>query len=120
MRRSLRTFRRVPFKDMAIAALFSIGIVWALSLVWDIAAKEERAREGVAGTKQEFAALASREATLKRDLDELATPRGQEAAMREALGVARPGEEVIIVVPPEEAPPPPPKKHWWQGWFDWF
>lgn len=120
MRRPRSSFSRIPFRDIAVAGLFSLGIVWALGLVWDIAAKEERAREGVVTTKAEFASLAAREATLSRDLEELSTSRGQEAAMREALGVARPGEEVIIVVPKEEAPLPPPKQGWWKRWFDWF
>lgn len=115
-----RARHRTSWKDLGFAALFALGIVWALSLLWDIAGKEERARGGVGATEAQFAALAARENTLKRDLAELETTRGQEAVLRDALGVARPGEEVIIVVPEEETPPPPPKRSWWQGWFDWF
>lgn len=115
-----RTFRRINYKDAGLTILFSIGIVWALSLVWGIASKEERAREGVTKTRAQFAALAEREATLERDLADLETTRGKEAVLRDSLGVARPGEEVIIVVKAEEPLPPPPKKSWWSWLASWF
>lgn len=115
-----RTLRRINYKEIGLTVLFSIGIVWALSLVWGIASKEERAREGVSKTRSQFAALAEREATLERDIAALKTTRGKEAVLRDSLGVARPGEEVIIVVPAEEPPPPPPQKSWWSWLTGWF
>ena len=57
---------------------------------------------------------------LERDLAVLETARGEEAAIREAFGVAKPGEEVIVLVPPSE-PPPPQSVPWWKkvfgGWW---
>lgn len=67
----------------------------------------------------ELAALTEREATLRENLEDLATERGQEASYRETYGVARPGEEVIIVVPAgdgEEMGELP----WWRSFLGFF
>ncbi|MFZ1987598.1 MAG: hypothetical protein WAV21_01005 [Minisyncoccia bacterium] len=115
-----RARHRPSFKDIALATLFTLGILWFSYLTWGIFAKEERARRDVAKTRAEIALLETREATLRADLQELGTPRGQEAALRDTRGVARPGEEVIIVVPPSTPAAAPPTIHWWQKIFNWF
>jgi cell division protein FtsB len=117
MRRRSRT---ISVRDIALSAAFALGIVWFAYLSWGIFQKEERARHDVADTKAELASLASREATLKSDLADLNTPRGQEAALRDSLGVARPGEDVIIVVPPEAPTSSTTTLPWWRRLFDWW
>jgi cell division protein FtsB len=106
-------------REYAIAALLALVIVWLLSLIWSIGRKEEIARKTVNETQAEVALLEEREKILKANLAELSTARGQEASLRQAFGVAKPGEEVIIVVPEKELPPPPPKA-WWRRALNFF
>jgi cell division protein FtsB len=94
--------------------------VWLGTLVVSLVQKAEIAWQAAEETKAEYASLSARKAALTASLDTLSTPRGQDAAIRQSFGVARPGEEVIIVVPPAtttEAPPPPT---WWQKILGWF
>ncbi len=105
---------------MALAAFFVLGIAWFSYLTWGIFSKEERARQDVAETKAQLASLEARQATLDSDLNELDTPRGKEAALRDTLGVARPGEDVIIVVPPVAATSTTTVLPWWRRFLDWF
>lgn len=115
-----RTRRQFSIRDLALAALLTLLILWFAYLLWGIVQKEERARADVRDTKAQLASLESREATLNSDLDALATPRGKEAAMRDTLGVARPGEEVIIVVPPLAATTSASAPSWWDWFLGWF
>jgi cell division protein FtsB len=115
-----RRASKVSFRDLALSAFFAFGIVWASYLLWGIFGKEERARSDVADTKAQLASLESRESTLQGDLDELNTPRGKEAALRDNLGVARPGEDVIIVVPPTSPTSSTTTLPWWRRLFNWF
>ncbi|HVX90708.1 MAG TPA: hypothetical protein VHC20_03660 [Candidatus Paceibacterota bacterium] len=115
-----RTSRPLTYRDITVAGLLAIGIVWFGFLTWNIFAKEERARHDVADAGAELAALDARQTTLKADLDELNTPRGQEAALRDTEGVARPGEHVIIVVPPTATTSSTTTLPWWQKVLDWL
>ncbi len=115
-----RSSRTASFKDMALAALFSLLIIWFAYLIWGIVPKEERARMQVRETESQLASLEAREAQLRESLEELNTERGKEAVMRDTKGVALPGEEVIIVVPPEPELPPLAPRPWWKRMFDWF
>ena len=108
-----RKSNRNRMREYLIAGALALVIVWLISLIFGITRKEEIARTTVAETRAELAQLKEVEATLKGNLDELSTDRGQEATLRQSFGVARPGEEVIIVVPEKELPPPPPVS-WWQ------
>ncbi len=111
--------KRRPAKDYVIAGVLALAFLWMSWQVIAIFLKEERAREAAAGAKAELAALSEREATLKANLADLSTERGQEASLRETYGVARPGEDVIIVVPPGdgEALGDLP---WWRSFLGFF
>jgi len=109
----MRRPTRNRLREFLIAGILALVIVWLLSLIWSIARKEEIARNAVKETKAELALLNERREVLEANLAELATPRGQEASLRQTFGVAKPGEEVIIVVPEKETPPPPALP-WWR------
>jgi cell division protein FtsB len=106
-------------REYAIAAILSLTIVWLLFLVFGIARKEEIARHAVKDTEAQLAALQARQSVLQQNLNDLNTPRGQEAVLRQTYGVAKPGEQVIIVVPSKNAPPPPPLP-WWRQVLNWI
>lgn len=115
----IRRRRRIDYKEYVVAALLLALLIWLLFLTWGIFEKEERARYAAEEAKAQLASLREREATLKQNLEDLATDRGREASLRETYGVARPGEEVIIVVPPdggEELGELP----WWRKFLGFF
>jgi len=69
--------------------------------------------------KRQYQTLEERKKTLEANLAALGTERGEDAAMRATLGVARPGEEVIVVVPPT-ATTSTSSPTWWQKVLSWF
>ena len=74
---------------------------WLATSIWRLAQKAHIAVSQAQEAKQQYQALEERKVALEANLAALATERGQDAAIRTAFGVARPGEEVIVVVPPE-------------------
>ncbi len=114
----MRRKRYTP-KQYAIAGGLALLLLFLLFQFWGIFRKEEVARHRAEQTKQQLAALAAREETLKQNIADLHTDRGQEASIRETYGVARPGEEVIIVVPAEEGEAVLADS-WWDKLWGWF
>ncbi|MEA2701397.1 MAG: hypothetical protein QOE22_106 [Candidatus Parcubacteria bacterium] len=106
-------------REYATAVVLALLIIWLLSLIWNIARKEEIARGTVRETQAELAQTKEREAILESNLAELGTDRGQEASLRQTFGVAKPGEEVIIVVPEKEVAAPP-ELPWWRKALDFI
>ncbi|MGB4076399.1 MAG: hypothetical protein WBK28_01680 [Minisyncoccia bacterium] len=94
--------RRRTWKEYATIGGLSLLLVCLLFMVWGIWKKEEVARRMAEDMKRSLALLEEREKTLRANIADLETSRGQEASLRETYGVARPGEEVIIVVDPAE------------------
>ena len=92
---------------------------WLVSLIWGLAGKTHIAVSQANDARQQYQALDARRASLEANLAALATSRGQDAAIRTAFGVARPGEEVIVVVPPTAATATP-SLTWWQKILSWF
>lgn len=109
----IRRTRKDRLREYVVAGILSLVILWLLSLIFNIARKEEIARHTVRETQAELSTLEERQATLEGNIKELDTERGQEATLRQDFGVAKPGEEVIIVVPEKEQPSPPPLP-WWR------
>lgn len=110
---------RLSLRQLLILVGLSLALLWLLWLLWGIAGKEEKARHAAAEAKEELATLEARKATLQGNIDELATSRGEEATLREAYGVARPGEEVIIVVP-DEGREKGDTLPWWRKFLGWL
>ena len=92
---------------------------WLLSLIWGLAGKARVAVEEAHNAQSQYQTLEERKAMLEANLALLSTARGQDAAIRTAFGVARPGEEVIVVVPPVPATTTPPLP-WWQKILNWL
>jgi len=96
--------------------LVAFGLV---SLIWGLVGKMEIAITEANNARAQYQELEARKATLQANLAALASPQGQDAAIRTAFGAARPGEEVIVVLPPE-APTTTPPVPWWQKVLNWF
>ncbi len=109
-----RRLKRRTLREYLIAFALLLLLVWLLFLFWGIFRKEEVARHAAEDTRRQLAALEVREKTLKANIDDLRTERGQEASLRETYGVAKPGEEVIIVVPADEGEPIK-EASWWRN-----
>jgi cell division protein FtsB len=105
-------------KEYVVAGMLSVLLVWLISLNVGIAGKEEIARKAAHDTQSQLASLKARQTTLQDSINELSTPRGQEATVRETFGVAKPGEGEIVVVPPKVATTTPPVS-FWHKWFGW-
>ncbi|MBU6490855.1 hypothetical protein KGQ25_01695 [Patescibacteria group bacterium] len=101
-----------------ILGMLSLAAFWLLSLIWGLAEKVQVAVSQAHDAQWQYQALEERKAALEQNLAALGTARGEDAAIRTAFGVARPGEEVIVVVPP--VPPATTSPSWWQRFLNWF
>ena len=104
--------RALTLRELAVTGGLVLLVIWLGVLVHGIFHKEEVARQAVNDTRAELATLDQRKQKLAATVSELDTERGKDASVREAYGVAKPGEDVIIVVPKKDAPPPPPPTFW--------
>jgi len=94
-------------------------MVWLASLIVGLAGKMSIAIREADNAKRQYLVLEARRQTLEANLAMLQTTHGQDAAIRTAFGVARPGEEVIVVVPAATTAPTSTPS-WWQKILDWF
>ena len=92
---------------------------WLASLIWGLAGKAHIAVSQANDVERQYQELEARKAALETSLAALGTSRGQDAAIRTAFGVARPGEEVIVVVSPATATVATTTS-WWQEIVNWF
>lgn len=93
--------------------------LWLATSIWGLVDKAQVAVSQAQEAKMQYQTLEARKAALEANLAALSTERGQDAAIRTAFGVARPGEEVIVVVPPEvKVTTTTPS--WWETILSWF
>jgi cell division protein FtsB len=111
--------RAKQWRQVILVGVFVLVDFWLVSLIWGLAGKARIAVSQANDEKVQYQSLEKRETTLKADLSALNTARGQDAAIRTAFGVARPGEEVIVVVPPATTTPTSTPS-WWQKIVNWF
>lgn len=110
---------REQWRQGILIGILLLATFWLLSLIWGLVGKAKVAVGEAHNAQTQYQALEERKAMLEANLSALATERGQDAAIRTAFGVARPGEEVIVVVPPDlKVPTSTPS--WWQRILDWF
>lgn len=110
---------REQWRQGILIGILLLATFWLLSLIWGLVGKAKVAVGEAHNAQTQYQALEERKAMLEANLAALATERGQDAAIRTAFGVARPGEEVIVVVPPDlKVPTSTPS--WWQRILDWF
>ncbi len=101
------------------AGVLLLVAFWLMSLIWGLVGKARIAVVEAHNAQRQYQALEERRVILEENLATLSTPRGQDAAIRTAFGVARPGEEVIVVVPPVLATTTL-SLPWWQKMLNWF
>jgi hypothetical protein len=111
--------RTRQWKQGIIVGILLLVALWLASLTYSLAGKTFIAVSQANNAMRQYEALAKRKAALEENLAALGTVRGQDAAIRTAFGVARPGEEVIVVVPHEMAPATS-SVSWWQRLWGWF
>ena len=111
--------RTKQWRQGIIVGILLVVAFGLISLIWGLAGKIQIAVTEAHNAQRQYQALEERKAALEANLAALATPRGQDAAIRTAFGVARPGEEVIVVVPPE-AKASTSTPSWWQRILGWF
>jgi cell division protein FtsB len=111
--------RAKVFRRWVLTLLLLCSALWLGWLIWGLAGKAQIAVFQANKTAAEYTLLEARKTALKKDLEILQTARGQDAAIREAFGVAKSGEEVIVVVPQPVATSTP-EQTWWEEWFSWF
>jgi len=102
-----------------ILGVLLVVAFWLTTSIWSLADKALIAVTQARESRAEYESLEARRAVLEANLAALATPRGKDAAIRTAFGVARPGEEVIVVVPPATTTPVP-ELSWWDKVLNWF
>lgn len=111
--------RAKQWRQGIVIGVLLLAAFGLLSLIWGLAGKARVAVVEAHNAQRQYQELEKRKATLQANLAALSTERGQDAAIRTAFSVARPGEEVIVVVPPE-AKSPAATVPWWQQILDWF
>ena len=111
--------RAKQWRQGFLIGLLLLVAIWLGVLIFELAGKAHIAVKEAHEAKWQYEELQARKQTLESDLETLATSRGQDAAIRRAFGVARPGEEVIVVVPPsgDSATSTNP---WWKRILGWF
>jgi len=105
-------------QGVTMGILVLIGCWLGLS-IWGLGVKAEIAIRQARQAEADYKELEQRKAMLQANLERLGTPRGQDAAIRTAFGVAKPGEEVIVVVPPS-VPTIAPAESWWEKIMGWL
>jgi cell division protein FtsB len=111
--------RAKEWRQGILTGILLLVAFWLASLIWGLAGKAHIAMTQAHDAKAQYDALEARKATLTQNLNTLATPLGKDAAIRQAFGVAKPGEEVIVVVPPATTTPTVTPA-WWQRVLLWF
>lgn len=91
--------RRLLF-SVARGAIATVLLLFAVALgkgAYNMYGIMSKSRSEARETRERYEELRMRHENARRALDELATPYGKEAVLRERFGVAAPGEVVIIL-----------------------
>lgn len=111
--------RVAQWRQGILIGIFLLVSAWLVWLIWGLVGKAQIAVREARSAERQYKVLEDRRSTIETNLATLATVRGQDAAVRMAFGVARPGEEVIVVVPSEAATVIAPLP-WWKKVLPWL
>ncbi|MFH1170130.1 MAG: septum formation initiator family protein [Candidatus Vogelbacteria bacterium] len=104
-----------------VQVLFLLLIILMGVRVFGLYQNKQNVRAEEISREKELAKLIARRDKLMAEVASLTTDRGVEEAIRERLGVVKPGEKVINLVGDTPTPPPvPPSIPWWQKIMEWF
>lgn len=90
---------RVMWGSLGLLALGAIAFGVSRA-AWNMYGKFSEAATARAAAELELQELSARHERIQTEVDELSTPRGLEAEVRERYGVVRPGEGEIAIVRP--------------------
>lgn len=114
---------KVLYSPLAVAILGILVLLLARS-VWGVYKKETQAREARDAALYQLGVMESRRNDLARDVHDLESSEGVEAALREKFSVAKEGEEVIVIGPDgavaTSTEPEPEKKGFWGSFKGFF
>lgn len=111
--------RARQWRQGLLVGVLLVVAFWLASLIYGLVGKTYIAVSEAKSTEWQYQTLEKRKAKLEANLALLATPRGQDAAIRTAFGVARPGEEVIVVVPLASSTATSTPS-WWEWVMSWL
>lgn len=111
--------RVAQWRQGVLIGIFLLVSAWLVWLILGLVGKAQIAVREARSAERQYKTLEVRRSAIETNLAALATTRGQDAAVRMAFGVARPGEEVIVVVPSEAVTATAPLS-WWQKILNWF
>lgn len=98
--RDKRQVRNFIYSPLSLIILTAILILFGRS-VWKAYAKERLSRAGEQAARAELLELGARKDKTQKQLEELNTPEGKEAELRDKFQVAWPGEEMVIITQPD-------------------
>lgn len=109
--------RAVMRFGLSLLAVLVLGLVTFMlaRAAWSMYGKFTQAAVADAQEQTQLASLQAQEVQMSAAVNNLDTPRGIEAQVRERYGVVKPGEGVIEIVEPSDASSTAPAPQ--QGWF---
>ncbi len=78
--------------------LLTLVTAFSIRAAWNMYGRFDSSSTAAAAAKNELASLQAQYSSTTAQLEALKTPRGEEGALRERYGVARPGEGQIDIV----------------------
>lgn len=111
--------RAREWRQGVLVVVMLVTSVWLGTLITGLFGKARIAVTQARAIEKQYQELKARKDVLQANVSALKTARGQDAAVRTAFGVAKPGEEVIVVVPPAASTTTPPTP-WWKKLTNWF
>lgn len=97
---------KLLWRRLGLLALVCL-VCFAAWSVWGAWQKDVESAALDQESQAALATLVAQQQTLQQNIDELQTPRGKEAALRQEYSVGEQGEDMIVIVDASSTPPPP-------------
>lgn len=98
---------RLLWRRLSLLVIFLL-VCFAAWSVWGAWHKDQDSAALKQQSQAALATLSVQQSQLQQTIDQLQTPRGQEAALRQEYAVGEPGENMVVIVGASSTPPPPP------------